>query len=150
MITLREKRARTIALLTGVMVIFMAVLFAALQNRPANTAGNNTYEVPDTVTNISTPDAEILAIGRGVFEAQACMRCHAIAGEGNRRNPLDGIGERRSADAIRQWILAPVELQGQLSTWAFRAKQAYRDLPAADLDALVMYLQSLPAQPPAN
>ena len=33
--------------------------------------------------------------------------CHAIAGKGNKANPLDGVGKKLSADEIRQWIVNP-------------------------------------------
>jgi hypothetical protein len=53
------------------------------------------------------------------------------------------MGERRTAENIRQWILAPIAIKDQLPAGAFQAKQAYRDLPLEDIDALVAYLQSL-------
>ena len=30
--------------------------------------------------------------GQGVYTAQKCQMCHAIAGKGNKSNPLDGVG----------------------------------------------------------
>lgn len=147
--TLREKWARNIALLTGVLVLLLAVMFAALQN-PADKPAASDNEKIDTSAVSAIQKQTMIAAGRTVFEAQACMRCHAVADEGNRRNPLDGVGARRSSEEIRQWILAPVELKEQMSVWAFQSKQAYRELPADDMDALVMYLQSLQTPLPAN
>jgi mono/diheme cytochrome c family protein len=152
MMTLREKWARNIALLTGVLVLLLALMFAILQNpaRKQTVPGNammDTSAIPATLSDSAMQKQTVIAAGRAVFEAQDCMRCHAVADEGNRRNPLDGVGERRSAEEIRQWILAPAELKDQLSAWAFQAKQAYRELPAEDIDALVIYLQSLKTQP---
>ena len=151
MMTLREKWARNIALLTGALVMFLAVIFAVLQNPSDKTpvATDKAIEKPVVVTT-AAGDTEMIDAGRAVFDAQGCIRCHAVAGEGNRRNPLDGIAERRNAEGIRQWILAPTDLQDQISGWAFQAKQAYQGLPAKDIDALVIYLQSLPSQPPVN
>ena len=146
---MRKKWAIYIALLTGVFVVLLAAMFAAIQNPPqppATTVGK-AGDRPAPPAALSEPDVEkqaLIAAGRRVFEAQGCMGCHSIAGEGNPRSPLDGLGERRAAQAIRQWILAPAELKGQLPVWSFQAKQAYRNLPAADLDALVAYLQSVP------
>ena len=155
MMTLREKWARNIALLTGVLVLLLALMFAVLQNpahkqtAPVNEA-TDISATPELPPDFAIQKQAVIAAGRAVFEAQACMRCHAVADEGNQRNPLDGVGKRRTAEEIRQWILAPAELKDQLSAWPFQAKQAYRELPAEDIDALVIYLQSLKTPPPAN
>jgi mono/diheme cytochrome c family protein len=37
-------------------------------------------------------DAALVAKGAKVYEAQKCSLCHAIAGKGNKTNPLDGVG----------------------------------------------------------
>lgn len=138
---MRELWARNIVILTGVLVVLLAMLFARFQN----TAG--TPAIPAKgVSEQMAPDAEkqaLFAAGRRVFESQGCMGCHAIAGEGNPRYPLDGVGQRRSAEAIRQWIIAPPELAGQLPERVFQVKQVYRNLGAEDIDALVTYLQNL-------
>jgi mono/diheme cytochrome c family protein len=146
--TLREQRARTIALLTGILLVLLAVIFGVSQNppKPPNVEVDKVALAPGAAPSLAETDASkqvLIAAGRRVFEAQGCMRCHAVAGEGNLRNPLDGVARRLTAEAIRQWILAPAELEDQLSSRAFQAKQAYRDLPADDMDALVIYLQSL-------
>ena len=39
--------------------------------------------------------------------------CHAIAGKGNKQNPLDGIGAKLSADDTKKWITAPDEMTQQ-------------------------------------
>ena len=148
---MREKWARYIVLLTGALVILLAAMFARIQNPPAPSIAVEKADRPALPTARPDYDAEtqtLLATGRRVFEAQGCMACHAVAGKGNPRSPLDGIGERRTAEAIRQWIIAPADLKDQLPAWAFQAKQAYRNLPAEDLTALVAYLQNLP--PPAR
>ena len=64
-------------------------------------------------------------------------------GKGSPRSPLDGIGERLSAEEIRKWIIAAPELEDELSGRVFRTKQAYGKLPEAELSALVAYLQML-------
>ena len=148
MATLREQRAITIALLTAMLLVLLAVIFAVLQN-PRQQPSAMTEKVADSLAYApawSKPDAEkqvLITVGRGVFEAQGCMRCHAVGGEGNVRNPLDGVGVRLTAEAIRHWIMASTEIEEQLSSRVFQAKQAYRDLPAEDMDALVYYLQSI-------
>lgn len=148
MATLRELRARTIALLTGILLVLLAVIFAVSQNPslPPAAEVDKVAVTPGPAPSLAETDTTkqaLIAAGRSVFEAQGCMRCHAVGGEGNLRNPLDGVARRLTAEAIRQWILAPAELEDQLSSRAFQAKQAYRNLTAEELDALVIYLQSL-------
>lgn len=139
---MREQWARNIALMTGVLVVVLAIIFAMIQNPsepPLNTVEESASSSSPPAT-LSEPDVEkqaLIAAGRRVFEAQRCARCHSIAGEGNPRNPLDGVGERLTAEAIRQWIIAPAELQDQLSARVFQAKQAYRNQSPEDLDTLV-------------
>ena len=68
----------------------------------------------------------------------------AIAGKGNKQNPLDGVGKKLTADEIRQWIVHPTEMTAKTkSTKKPPMPAKYGTLPAADLDALVAYMQSL-------
>ena len=70
--------------------------------------------------------------------------CHAIAGKGSKSNPLDGVGAKLSADDIKQWIVDPIEMAAKAkSTKKPPMPKKYGKLPAADLDALVAYMQSL-------
>jgi mono/diheme cytochrome c family protein len=75
--------------------------------------------------------------GAEVYREQRCQACHSIAGVGNKRYPLDGVGDRRTVEEIRTWIVAPREMNPKV------AKRAYDRLPKADLDALVAYLETL-------
>lgn len=81
--------------------------------------------------------------GMKVFAAQKCSICHSIAGQGNKKLPLDGVGAKLSADQIREWIVAPAEAAKKANSTAKPAMRAYPALPKADLDALVAYLKSL-------
>jgi mono/diheme cytochrome c family protein len=81
--------------------------------------------------------------GRKVYEAQKCSICHSIAGVGNKKLPLDGVGKKLSADQIREWIVAPAEAAKKAKSTAKPAMRAYPKLPKEDLDALVAYLTSL-------
>lgn len=83
-------------------------------------------------------DAARIERGRTVYQEQKCQACHAIAGTGNRRNPLDGVGAKLDADAIRKWIVAPQEMNPTVR------KRGYATLPPADLEALIAYLRSVP------
>ena len=82
--------------------------------------------------------------GQEVYAAQKCSVCHAIAGKGGKANPLDGVGAKLSADDIRLWIVNPTEATAKAkSTKKPPMPAKYGKLPAADIDALVAYMQSL-------
>jgi len=88
-----------------------------------------------------SPDAKK---GEQVYTAQKCQMCHAIAGKGNKANPLDGVGAKLSADDIKAWITNPIEAAAKAkSTKKPPMPNKYAKLPAADIDALVAYMQSL-------
>jgi mono/diheme cytochrome c family protein len=89
-------------------------------------------------------DAAQIKKGQDVYTAQKCQLCHSVAGKGNKQNPLDGVGAKLSADDIRKWITHPTEMAAKSkSTKKPPMPNKYGSLPAADLDALVAYLQSL-------
>ena len=89
-------------------------------------------------------DAAQIKKGEQVYTAQKCNTCHAIAGKGNKANALDGVGKKLTADDIRQWIVKPVEMATKSkSTKKPPMPAKYGTVPAADLDALVAYMQSL-------
>jgi mono/diheme cytochrome c family protein len=82
--------------------------------------------------------------GQEVYAAQKCSVCHAIAGKGNKQNPLDGVGKKLSADEIRQWITNPKEMTAKTNSTKKPPMPAkYGSLPKEDLDALVAYMVSL-------
>lgn len=84
------------------------------------------------------------AKGQQVYTAQKCQVCHSIAGKGSKSNPLDGVGAKLSADDIKQWITHPADAAAKAkSTKKPPMPNKYGKLPAADLDALVAYMQSL-------
>jgi mono/diheme cytochrome c family protein len=88
--------------------------------------------------------AQDAAKGQAVYTAQKCQMCHAIAGKGSKANPLDGVGGKLSADDIKQWITHPKEAAAKANSTKKPPMPAkYASLPAADLDALVAYMQSL-------
>ena len=89
----------------------------------------------------SAQDAKVVAQGKTVFDAQKCSLCHAIAGRGNAKGPLDAVGSRVSAADIRKWIVSPKEMKSPTNRKP--DMRAYPNLPAADLDALVAYMLTL-------
>jgi len=142
---MREKWARRIAFLTGQLVLLLAVAFALIQNplEPPDTTESRAQAPPTELLESVALDPERIEAGRQVYGQQTCARCHSINGEGNPRNPLDGVGARRTAQELRDWITGADALQGALPERAFKLKQAYRELSGDDLDALIIYLQSL-------
>jgi mono/diheme cytochrome c family protein len=93
---------------------------------------------------VTRQDAAQIKRGQEVYTAQKCQLCHSIAGKGNKQNPLDGVGAKLSADDIRKWITHPDEMTAQTkSTKKPPMPKKWANLPAADLDALVAYMQSL-------
>ena len=75
--------------------------------------------------------------GANVFTAQKCVLCHSVADKGNKKNPLDGVGKKLSAEDIRKWIVTPKAMNADAKM------KAYPNLPPKDLDALVAYLLTL-------
>jgi mono/diheme cytochrome c family protein len=89
-------------------------------------------------------DTGLAAKGQAVYVAQKCSTCHMIAGKGNKASPLDGVGTKLSAADIREWITNPTEMTKKAgSTKKPPMPNRYSKLPAADIDALVAYMQSL-------
>jgi mono/diheme cytochrome c family protein len=88
--------------------------------------------------------AQDAAKGEQVYAAQKCSMCHQIAGKGNKLSPLDGIGKKLSAADTKEWIVNPdAAAKKANSTKKPAMPKTYAKLPAADVDALVAYLQSL-------
>jgi mono/diheme cytochrome c family protein len=95
-------------------------------------------------TAVQAQDAALVKRGQEVYAAQKCQMCHSIAGKGSKMNPLDGVGKKLSAEDIRKWITHPTEMTKQTkSTKKPPMPAKYGSLPAADLDALVAYMESL-------
>jgi mono/diheme cytochrome c family protein len=89
-------------------------------------------------------DAGLVKKGQELYTAQKCQVCHAIAGAGNKANPLDGVGTKLSAADIRAWIVSPTEMTAKTKSDNKPPMPArWGKLPAADIDALVAYMQSL-------
>jgi cytochrome c oxidase subunit 2 len=118
---LRCRIARLLAIGTNVMLLAMAFLFAARQNRPRP---------------VLAAAAANAAVGRLVYDRERCAMCHSIGGVGGRVAALDGVGSRLGPDELRKWIVAPQEMKPGVR------KRAY-ELSEADLEALVAYLGTL-------
>ncbi len=140
---MREQWAKRIALVTGLLVLLLAITFAYIQNPPAIMENRAATPLPAVLEAIPFDPQQIDA-GRQIYQQQGCARCHAIAGAGNQRYPLDGVGARRTATELHDWIIGAEAVKGALSANVAELKQGYRGLPANDSDALIIFLQSLP------
>src|SRR5262245_55299030 len=97
-----------------------------------------------SVMAASAQDAALVAKGQQVYTAQKCSVCHSVAGKGGKASALDGVGAKLSAEDIRQWITHPKDAAAKAkSTKKPPMPAKYASLPAADIDAVVAYMQSL-------
>ncbi len=80
--------------------------------------------------------------GVTVYAAQKCSICHSVAGKGNPKGVLDGVGAKLSAEEIRQWLTNAPEMAAKAKAARKPAMKAYT-LAKDDLDGLVAYMQSL-------
>ena len=83
------------------------------------------------------------ANGKQLFTDNKCAVCHSIAGTGNKKGPLDGVGLKLSAGDIRQWITSAPEMAEKAKADRKPPMKAYGDLSKADVDDLVAYLSTL-------
>lgn len=88
-------------------------------------------------------DAKKIERGKQVYVEQKCKLCHSVAGEGNAKGPLDDVGSKLKAEEIKEWIVNPAAMTEKAKATRKPAMKAYPSLPAADLEALVAYLESL-------
>lgn len=91
----------------------------------------------------SAQDAAVLARGQKVYAAQKCAICHSVAGVGNKKGPLEGVGSKLSSDEIHQWIVNAPVMAAKAASARKPAMKAYASLATDDLAALVAYLQTL-------
>lgn len=158
---MRERFAIAIALATVLLLVGLSALFAARQNRgdpllaeaPRTTAplavATDDADAPPRPAPLaaSAPLASDSVRGRAVFTASGCARCHSVEGVGSRRYPLDGVGARRTREALRAWTVAEGATRDSLSPSAVRSKQRYAAMPPAEMDALLDYLATLTRAP---
>jgi cytochrome c553 len=155
---MRKRMALAVALVTLVAAASLSLLIARQQNPVAGDgtgpaaaapADGDTTGATDPVAaapaerDESPQAAAMQERGRAVYDAANCARCHSIAGQGNPRNPLDGVAARRTAAELEAWTFGGGAVADSLAPAVLRTKQQYRDLPAADVTALVAYLGTL-------
>ena len=93
-------------------------------------------------TNASAQDAKV-AQGEKLYAQHKCSMCHAIAGKGNPKGPLDETGTKHSADELRQWLTNPQEMAVKSKSTRKPPMPSYAKLSKDDVEALVAYMQTL-------
>ena len=86
--------------------------------------------------------AQDIEKGKAVYAANKCQTCHSIAGKGNKKSSLDGVGAKLSGEDITKWITSPKEMEAKLEVKPKVHMKAYK-LADDDLKSLVAYMQSL-------
>ncbi|HKE82715.1 MAG TPA: cytochrome c [Vicinamibacterales bacterium] len=94
------------------------------------------------LVGVVSASAQSADAGQKVYTAQKCSLCHSVAGVGNKKGALDGIGSKLSADDIRAWITDAPTMAAKAKADRKPPMKAYT-LPKEDLDTLVGYLQGL-------
>ncbi|MGY6517405.1 MAG: c-type cytochrome [Lysobacteraceae bacterium] len=137
---MRETWARRLAVITCLLVLALSAAFAATRNLA------EPPEQPRAATATPAadgPDPAAVERGRALYASLDCASCHAIAGEGNPRIPLDGVGSHLDAAALRDWIIGGGSAAEHLSPRALRTKNGYQSLGEDAIDDLVHYMASL-------
>ena len=86
--------------------------------------------------------AQDAAAGEKVYVEQKCSLCHSVAGKGNVKGVLDGVGSKLSADDIRAWIVDAKAMTAKTGATRKPEMKAYV-LSQGDVDALVAHLSTL-------
>jgi mono/diheme cytochrome c family protein len=96
------------------------------------------------VAGVATAQDAKVQQGMKVYESTKCGMCHSIAGKGNKKFPLDGVGSKLTPAQIKEWIVDPKSAAQKAKSEAKPPMPSYAGkLSDADVDALVAYLASL-------
>ena len=87
--------------------------------------------------------AQDAARGQKVYTEQKCNLCHSIAGKGNAKGSLDGVGTKLKEAEIREWIVDPKGMTAKTKAERKPFMKAYPNLAKDDVEALVAYMMSL-------
>jgi mono/diheme cytochrome c family protein len=81
--------------------------------------------------------------GQEIYAARKCSMCHSVAGKGNPKGSLDGVGAKWTADELREWIVNWKAMAARHHATRKPAMTDYSKLPKGDVDALVAYMETL-------
>ena len=141
---MRENLAKAICL-TAIMLVTVLSLVFAIRHNPDPKDGVNPQQKHAPSPEIPDPAASHadVAPGRAIFERENCLTCHSVAGQGNPRHPLDGVGSKLDGSGLAAWLAGAGPARTELSSAILRRKQRYQTLPAEEMSSLVDYLSSL-------
>jgi hypothetical protein len=141
---MRELIAKLVAVLTVAALAGLSAVFARVQNPESSTASMPAESTVPAAANpeAPTPPSDTLR-ARILFAELGCTGCHSVGDLGNPRNPLDGIGARRTPESIRAWSVGDGAVADSLPAGALRLKRTYTEVPEADLDLIVAWLHGL-------
>jgi cytochrome c2 len=93
---------------------------------------------------LAAQDPKQVDTGKQLFSAKGCPKCHQIAGKGNKVNKLDGVASKLSEADMRKWLTSPADMEAKLDHKAKITMSSKKvSLKAAEVDALIAYLQTL-------
>jgi mono/diheme cytochrome c family protein len=82
------------------------------------------------------------ANGEAVYTAQKCSVCHSVAGKGNVKGPLDGVGSKLTPEEIRAWITDTKAMTAKTKAIRKPEMKVYT-LEKDEVDALVTHLSAM-------
>ena len=82
------------------------------------------------------------AAGEKVYAEQKCSVCHAVAGKGNAKGPLDDVGSKLTPDEIRAWITDSKGMTAKTKA-ARKPEMKVYTLSKEEVDGLVTYLSAM-------
>lgn len=126
-------------------VTAMCAAAAILMSAGASAQGTATSTTPGQkpAQGAAKPAAGAAAKGAELYTSNKCQTCHAIQGKGNAKGALDCVGDKLSAEEIRQWLINPREMTGKTNATRKPPMPPYAKLAKEDAEALVSYMQTL-------
>lgn len=90
---------------------------------------------------------DAVAAGKQLFTANKCTMCHSVAGKGNPKGPLDGVGARLTPADLRKWLVEPKAMAAKAKATRKPVMPSFETVKKEDLDGLVAYLATLKTPP---
>lgn len=95
------------------------------------------------IHGVLAADDKLVKKGQEVYAARKCSMCHSVAGKGNPKGPLEGVGSKWKPEEIREWIVNWKQMAEKHHATRKPPMSDFSKLPKEDVDALVAYLQTL-------
>ena len=95
---------------------------------------------------LTAQDAKMADAGKKLFTSKDCIKCHMIAGKGNKIGKLDGIASKIDVETMKQWLTSPAEMKKKLEKQPkvkMSSKIKQMALKPEDITSLLAYLSTL-------